>query len=46
MSLPSSFSKNEHVVELKKGKRQRTEKVFGQEFIASFLIENSDKLNE
>ena len=45
-SLPSSSSKNEHVVEPRKGKRQRTEKVFGPDFITTCLIENSDKLNE
>ena len=46
LSLPSSSFKNEHVVEPRKGKMQRTEKDSRPDFITTFLIENSDKLNE
>ena len=46
LSLSSSSSKNEYVVEPRKGKRQITEKDFGPNFITAFFIENLDKLNE
>ena len=46
LSLPSSSSKNEHVVEPRKGKKQITKKVLRLDFITTFLIENSYKLNE
>ena len=46
LSLPSSSSKNEHVVEPRKGKKKITKKVLRLDFITAFLIENSYKLNE